>query len=774
MSSIIIIRCLKILTFAATFMCVAEFDGLLAGSVNFRGEEPIEQMEDENGNPISAAVIVRQPIFVTDPDSIDSEDIEPAPKFLEVVPIFRATSDDLYYLVQSQGIWGWMERSELLLRPRSLRAAELEYETDCRGGYQLQAQQPNPGDDPSLVKIVVKNNWKRNKGRITAASYFDKPGKQDQHEIGKSNVFKIQYAYKLCQGDDRETYIFVGDEPIYDPDYPNLVLKGWIRKSDVVLWTKMTAVYYDKGNLKERKPVQIFGNEADLRHYMATGSTDNARGAENSADFRELKYYENRFPIVRDKGDVLKIVWIGGARDAEGKTVLTKEEVGARREAVQKIVSDVGNRDILFLIDATTSMGKYFNIVIEALDEFIKHQKLFESRRFRYAAAIYRDYNNEAGPFEVISDFRSANVARQLDSSLASNAAGNTDFPEAMYQGIVRSVASVTWRPNSTRTIIVIGDHSNHEPDPEGYTIDSVVEALEKERVLFYAINVSPEGNEHQDLNRRFQQQVRAILEKNSSLGGSTYTAPDEFDRDEEMALENIVSSLENAFEISRDTQTATRDLIEGHSVAEIDAKFGTIVTTYMLNLMKEAGLTPKEASLASLKQFAIEGWVEKDHREINNFKPWVLISRAKLDELVGFLARLNTDLIRRASGKGLGNAITQSAKAATGDDIMEGERLSDFLARVFHIPFKENSRILGNTGAELENKFRVDKRFRLEMKRLLCEKYKKLHFVIESKLGTVNWENGKCRAEPSGAKKWWWTSISGDKYAWIPMNYLP
>ena len=270
-------------------------------------------------------------------------------------------------------------------------------------------------------------------------------------------------------------------------------------------------------------------------------------------------------------------------------TALTHPLEAATRHADQQLAISLGNRDVLFLVDSTVSMKKYFKIITNSVSAFISSQADADRNRSRYALAIYRDYNSVSGAFEVLSDFQHSNVIMKLDPKLAENYTGNTELPEAMFNGVIEAINNVTWRKNSTRTIIVIGDHGNHESDPMGRTIQGVVTVLEKHSIFFYAINVQTIERRFWEYNLLFRDQAQSILNHRNGLGNVIFSQPANKQMAETNAQENIKKVLIEISKISKYAELAARDILTGNSSFEqAEAKYGTIITSYLKEVISK------------------------------------------------------------------------------------------------------------------------------------------------------------------------------------------
>ncbi|KPA13525.1 hypothetical protein MHK_006267, partial [Candidatus Magnetomorum sp. HK-1] len=147
-------------------------------------------------------------------------------------------------------------------------------------------------------------------------------------------------------------------------------------------------------------------------------------------------------------------------------------------------------------------------------------------------------------------------------------------------------------------------------------------------------------------------------------------------------------------------------------------------------------------------------------------------MSRLEADELYGFLA----GLVRLADSepRRVKQTIEQLVRRTSGDNLHKGETIAMYLRRQFHVPFNEVSKYLQYTPTKLQNKFLGDNHFKKSFNKNIAEKYERLKFVIESKTGKLDYQNGKWRRVSENKKEWWFVTKNEVSYAWLPMNYLP
>jgi len=683
------------------------------------------------------------------------------PAYLEALLCFAENTAKTHYLVQSQKdtkVWGWISKRDILTR--------------------LFPLQVDSEKNPAYIKIVSKNNWRTESGiDAKEVPIYDGPGAQ-YAQVGKVSIFRIRYAYDRREGNDGKTYIFLGDSAAINVFNPSVTLSGWIDEQYAIPWPSRIGVYYNKENVqKRREPTRIYRTMADLKQAVSSSKRGNPIAEEQLGKQRSLSPSATRFPVLESRKDLMKIAFVGDAFNQEGQRV-SKEMVDESKDNTAEKLDRTQQKDVLFLIDATTSMGPYFTAVKNGLNAFLSNLDKSELQRFRFGVAIYRDYQDKNGGFELLGDLGTHNVFSLLKSSNAKSVAADKDLPEALFQGIIKAAQTAGWEKGRTRAIVAIGDHGNHEPDK--FTVNDVAQALQeqggqKRQIFFYSINVNRK-KATLFMNTLFDKQVKQIVALNGGQGHN-FQIYAEGQKDDYAEVENqVYDSLNRIVNFSSALGGALKATALGKTKIEIEATYGTQVTNYLASLMEEYGVKREQLDLSNLKQICEDGWVSKKDAKGNvQLKPWILMDRTSFDQLVGFMAGLYSEL-SQASSRKLKDSITEMTKRASGDPIKEGERLSEYLQRRFNIPFSEVSSVLQYTATELDQKFRSSPNFRKDMLKQVEMKYYYLHLVQEGKTARLVWDEGTSRWQKVDRqpKDWWFKTLSYVEFAWIPMEYMP
>jgi hypothetical protein len=151
--------------------------------------------------------------------------------------------------------------------------------------------------------------------------------------------------------------------------------------------------------------------------------------------------------------------------------------------------------DIVFLIDQTTSMGPAINNVKSGLASILSTVTTAQPTA-QFAVTDYKDQVDPAPVFNV----RQGLTANQSSVTTAVNnlflTGGGTDAPEDFINALFQIASgAITFRPNSTRFVVLVGDSSSHDPSA-GHSQAAAIAALNAANIHVLAIDVGPTPDE--------------------------------------------------------------------------------------------------------------------------------------------------------------------------------------------------------------------------------------------------------------------------------------
>lgn len=180
---------------------------------------------------------------------------------------------------------GWMRESDILLRDIALKQ---------EGIWQ---------------KAIVVTHFDTATGLITGAVAKNRPVETGDQVDQELTQFNIHYVYdqrdNLGAG---KVFMLLGTRPeIYDPQKPELTIRGWVDSSKLFQWDTREAAEYDKETLAkgQRDTTSIYESKEDLRRILLGEPPDQLRplGMENRQK-KEIIPSDPRFPIISMEQEV--------------------------------------------------------------------------------------------------------------------------------------------------------------------------------------------------------------------------------------------------------------------------------------------------------------------------------------------------------------------------------------------------------------------------------------------------------------------------------------
>lgn len=203
--------------------------------------------------------------------------------------------------------------------------------------------------------------------------------------------------------------------------------------------------------------------------------------------------------------------------------------------------------DVLFLLDATGSMGDEIDRLKQSIDLVADRLAALEAAPdLRFAMTLYRDEGDDF--VTATHDFTSDVVAfRQALSEVVADGGG--DYPEALDEGLAEALAVPSWRDaaNTVQLVFLIAD----APPQVGRQVEtpypaSVVEAVAR-GVKIFPVASSESDDQAEAVFRQIAQATGARFvflsygAAGAATGGNTDIGPTDY---EELALEDLIVRL--------------------------------------------------------------------------------------------------------------------------------------------------------------------------------------------------------------------------------------
>jgi len=171
-----------------------------------------------------------------------------------------------------------------------------------------------------------------------------------------------------------------------------------------------------------------------------------------------------RYPVLehREGHEAILVGWQGPIVAEGREKAVDNEEVGPRDAAAYEMMKHV---NVIFVVDATKSMGPYLDAVSAALSQVMRDAKsrpYHSNMDLKFGAVLYRDLldtNAEQTQIQLLTSSDSA-VSHFLSQAREPSTARDTDYEEAVYKGLEDALSSVAVE-DQTNVIILVGDAGN-------------------------------------------------------------------------------------------------------------------------------------------------------------------------------------------------------------------------------------------------------------------------------------------------------------------------
>lgn len=455
-----------------------------------------------------------------------------------------------------------------LERGRSLRFGQLFYVIDEQGEY-LRLARDDRRDDFQLSSRAEIYGWVRKddvlmwqnalsdpqtkislKGMIMNttrslggghASYrriqaFKDPSLQHVSDF-EARLFEIFYIYRYSP---HHNSVLMGRSPYFNPQAHSSsessgVIVGWVDLDRVLEWDHRVAIEpnwnVDAVNERMRKNVRasIFSpaiSSPPDQCAEAFAKGQNKSGCEvaweddiwdaETGEFERKPGYWRRFPVLGDHGaNIYKLMVMG---ELSGEFGVIHENVDVQvRQTLNQIIEKVRNINVVFVIDGTSSMGPFYQSVINSVQRIVNIFEMTgdEYKDLRFGYVVYRDYLERDRLIE----------SRQLTHNSEAIIAGlrrveATDLydihtHEAVYYGLKTAINGVFTDPNETNILIHIGDAGNHyRNDPSQVPQSEIIDLLVEYKCYYIAFQAHHTRNHQAYVD--FPHQIREIMSRAS------------------------------------------------------------------------------------------------------------------------------------------------------------------------------------------------------------------------------------------------------------------
>jgi hypothetical protein len=692
----------------------------------------------------------------------------------------------LFVKKSGSNVCGWLEGSAVLSVTRPVKLINLP-------GYDLV-------DSKGILDtlVLVKNQFDEAAKKTIKAKIFDAPGGQaiqDLSIFSLYSVFGLQYpdGRECKRWDDERCFLLIGGVKEVETEVGNIgtpSVLGWVMAKDIEIWPSSVSMYYGVNP----EGLKFYKNKRDIEanpeeEFAAGNKTFREPGQKNIP----------RFPILQrdigeDNQNYYEVLFIGRACRPDGSDCLDADQFSRKQDKIGTGSNLSEEIDILFVIDATKSMDRYYPLVVKAVRESIEAAEN-RGKKVRMAAVVYSDYKTTEGGLEnvdvtLVAPFSEENEVGRIKNlnNVRRRKDKLQDLPEAPYAAVIRAVDMVEWRDKVFRLVVLIGDHGNRPIAGEKYkevsgdvSAGDVAQVLKDRQIAFTAVQVR--GSYDEEANTDFWDDVAEVI---SEMGVLSLPAHKTGASDAEESDDNIISQISAAIDTMIE---ASHQAVEGIGDKRTGRKAGydnsslpeaRLAKHYVEKIL---GLTDNDfKDLTSRVQLVLPGWVRFRPRS-RQARFWLALRLDELRKLANASQNYCDKLEYASFKKELVDTMVRTLEALTHDKISADEKISQFLEKKLDIPADNFSELLQGSITDFAEKYfrEYDNQKRAEYRADVCIKSHRLGLVLNDKkveIKKLKVESGTVvpvdsQDNPYTKFEWWWSPDRGVKYYYVPLDFI-
>ncbi|GHU79750.1 hypothetical protein FACS1894145_4570 [Bacteroidia bacterium] len=274
---------------------------------------------------------------------------------------------------------------------------------------------------------------------------------------------------------------------------------GWMPEEYITEWNQRlliepaheskTVEYYKSKNIYPA----IFYEMDDARQLWTNETTQNPLWLYRDFSAKRMHEYAMRNPILT-KGEVGDGIYHVASISSMSSQKIDPELL----KKIEMLKQAKDNINVIFVIDASSSMKTYFQSVANALTTIMKGDFKYPMKT---GVVLYKDYSDP----DKITYKKVSNKMDEISAFVALNqetvGSSGTDDYEAMFLGLETALDTRKMGYESTHTnfIILIGNAGNHRTDPDGVKWqDNATKLANKmfdNRINFLAYQVNHAGS---------------------------------------------------------------------------------------------------------------------------------------------------------------------------------------------------------------------------------------------------------------------------------------
>jgi len=387
-------------------------------------------------------------------------------------------------------------------------------------------------------KAVLINQLGSIDNNVNIVDPLRQPGNYGEKTNKQIKILEFAHIYNYFPNSKDPISILLGKAPYFFPrakegESSSIqdIMLGWVPADRILTWDTREGF---EPNTDRKHPIYYFKDKKDMVSYYQDHIHDDQVPRKDllviCPDTKDLIDRSSwppkvfRYAILKSNNDITQPFEIGITSAKLNERILDSIVINS----VETVRKNLHNRDVVFVIDATMSMKPYLKLAgkisKKIMDKFReKKRKNKEKGTLRFGVALYRDYNNLNNVFEIDPQhgFLTPNVEKTkkyleniIPKSSYEKKGDPAYYPEAVFQGLIRSIKNMNWKDNSRKLIIHIGDAGNHSRGKDKYNEKDIADRLSSHDISYSAIQIENDSLDPDNIKAQcsFCNQTRLVI----------------------------------------------------------------------------------------------------------------------------------------------------------------------------------------------------------------------------------------------------------------------
>jgi len=341
-----------------------------------------------------------------------------------------------------------------------------------------------PKDENQIYKkgVVVYSPNEGSSSMKKNPNYLLAPSASANQTSNISQDLDILYCIKTTISNNKRYYL-LSKEHIFSTrgTSQDRVLLGWLTEDYITEWknrllleptyaTSAVDYYKNKGIYPCIFPEDANGLNNARNFLKSEISKDPLWVYDKFKAVERMHSYRMRNPIIENSGDLFRVATLSTFEQSGDMA----EKAADAKQKLERYKQALDNVNVIFVIDATASMKKYYPAVADALGKIMNTDF---SSDIKVGAVLYKDYKD---PDRIQFKPVTSNINDIIGFiNTAKNELGSVDADdyEAMFLGLETALdkSKMKYSSDQSNFIILIGDAGNHEKDPQGKDWQDIV-----------------------------------------------------------------------------------------------------------------------------------------------------------------------------------------------------------------------------------------------------------------------------------------------------------